>query len=206
MTVVLEVAGLAAAVGVPIVGDRLSRPRIEITPSQWIPARPTQWTFATVQIRNKPLGGPLGAVLTRRTAQGCSINTDFLRGGTGDRIMPTVPSQWIGREELADAVPYSPEIIAASYAGAVTMDSRLRDIPVSYSGEEVAVAVLSAAGAFAFSSESYMHDAFGNPAWRLAYGTYRIVVHVTGSGVDCKRAFKLEYLSSDFSKFRLQKI
>jgi len=51
-----------------------------------------------------------------------------------------------------------------------------------------------------------VHDAFGNPAWRLDRGTYRIVIHVHGSGIDYKQAFKLEYLSNDFAQFRLERI
>ena len=66
------------------------------------------------------------------------------------------------------------------------------------------MAVLSAEEAFAFSSESYAHNKFGNLAWRLGRGTYRIAVHVHGSSVDHEQVFKLEYLSDDFAQFRLQ--
>ncbi len=81
------------------------------------------------------------------------------------------------------------------------------DIAVSPDGEEVAVAILRDGEAFAFSTESYGYPSWGNPRWRLEYGTYRIVVRVRGSGILEERPFKLEYLNNDdISKFRLEAI
>ena len=71
------------------------------------------------------------------------------------------------------------------------------DVAVSPDGEEVAVAILRDGEAFAFSTESYDYDRWGNPAWRLEHGTYRIVVRVRGSGILEERQFKLEYLNDD---------
>jgi hypothetical protein len=203
---VLGVAALGASVLVPFAVEALERPRLEIIPSQWIPAGPTLWTFAIVQIRNKPLVGPLAKLLTRQAVQGCVVDIDYFRWGTDERIIPTVPGRWTNHQELIESVPCSLETLVASRVGERTTDRRYRDIPVSRAGEEVAVSVLSGGEAFAFSSESYVHDAFGNPAWRLDRGTYRIVIHVHGSGIDYKQAFKLEYLSNDFAQFRLERI
>jgi len=46
---------------------------------------------------------------------------------------------------------------------------------------------------------------FWIPEWKLLMGTYRIVVRVQASNRadEYKQASKLEYLSSDFSKFQL---
>jgi hypothetical protein len=87
-----------------------------------------------------------------------------------------------------------------------TLDPRQHDVAVSRAGEEVAVAILRAGEAFAFSTESYDHNAWGNPAWRLERGTYRIVVRLRGSGVEQQEAFKLEYLNNNFAEFRLQAV
>src|SRR6266568_3898941 len=80
------------------------------------------------------------------------------------------------------------------------------DVAVSPDGEEVAVAILRDGEAFAFSTESYAYPSWGNPSWRLEHGTYRIVVRVRGSAIQEERYFKLEYLSNDVSKFRLEAI
>lgn len=80
------------------------------------------------------------------------------------------------------------------------------DVAVSPDGEEVAVAILRDDEAFAFSTESYKYPSWGNPAWRLEHGTYRIVVRVRGSGILEERPFKLEYLDNDVSKFRLEAV
>lgn len=85
-------------------------------------------------------------------------------------------------------------------------DPRRIDVAVSPDGEEVAVAILRDGEAFAFSTESYDYDRWGNPAWRLEHGTYRIVVRVRGSGILEERQFKLEYLNDDVSKFNLETI
>jgi len=200
---VLAVAALGASVLVPFAIEAFERPRLEIIPSQWIPAGPAPWTFAVVQIRNKPLAGPLAKLLTRQAVQRCVVDIDYFRWGTGERVIPTVPGRWTNHQELIKSVPYPPETVVASR---VSERTRYRDIPASRAGEEVAVAVLSGGEAFAFSSESYVHDAFGYPAWRLDRGTYRVDIHVYGSGVDHKQSFKLEYISNDFAEFRLAKI
>ena len=182
---VLAIAAIVVAIGVPITVEAFRRPRLEIAPAPWLPAGPTPRTFATVQVRNRPLAEPLASVLTRQAAQGCVVDLDFYRWGTDERAMPTVRGRW------------------TNPTGAETADRRYRDIPVSRAGVEVAVAVLQEGEAAAVSSES---DMFGNPAYRLARGTYRVAVHVHGSSVDYEQAFKLEYLSDDFGQFRLQKM
>jgi hypothetical protein len=75
---------------------------------------------------------------------------------------------------------------------------------VAVGGEEVAVAILIPREAHAFSTESYDYPAWGEPEWKLKHDTYRVVVRVRGSSVQCEQAFKLEYLDNDFAKFRLQ--
>jgi hypothetical protein len=182
---ILAIAAIVVATGVPISVEAFRRPRLEITPSPWLPAGPTPRTFATVQVRNRPLAEPLANVLTRQAAQGCAVDLDFYRWGTDERAIPMVHGRW------------------TNHIGAETADRRYRDIPVSPVGVEVAVAVLREGEAAAVSSES---EIFGNPAYRLVRGTYRVAIHVHGSSVDCEQVFKLEYLSDDFGQFRLQEI
>jgi len=170
----LAVAAFVASVLVPFMVEAFERPRLEIISSQWTPTGPTLWAFATIRIRNKPLAGPLAKLLTRQAAQGCVVDIDYFRWGTDERVMPTVHGH------------------------------RYRDIPASSTGEEVAVAALGGGAAFAYSSETYGYNAFGHPAWRLDRGTYRIAVQVRGSSVDYRQFFKLEYLSDDFTRFRLE--
>jgi hypothetical protein len=87
-----------------------------------------------------------------------------------------------------------------------SLDPRQQNVAVSPDGEEVAVAILTTArGAFAFSTDSYDHSDYGNPNWTLKTGSsYRIVVHVHGSSVSRKEAFRLDYNSRNFSDFTLK--
>jgi hypothetical protein len=87
-----------------------------------------------------------------------------------------------------------------------SLDPPQQDVAVSPEGEEVAVAILTARGAYAFSTDSYGHFAFRNPAWKLPFGSYRISVRVHGSSVNCHRDFRLDYNSDNFSDFKLQPV
>lgn len=220
---ILGAAGLVAAFAAPGAIEVLKRPRLEIIPTPWAPAGPTAWTFATVQVRNEPITTPLARGLMRQAAQGCVVDIDFFRWGTEDKVFPTVPGRWSSHPEPVRRVPspaadpFVPTIITGGTASVNmesgfsdtfdrTLDPPQHDVGVSRDGEEVAVAILRASEAFAFSTESYNHNAWGNPAWRLHHGTYRIVVRVRGSSVEKEQAFKLEYLDEDFAKFRLQTV
>lgn len=219
---VLGAAALGAAFVVPVAIEALKRPRLDIISSPWSPAGPVAWTFAAVQVHNKPLAGPLGRLLTRQAAQGCVVDIDYFKWGPDGERVKTVPGRWSSHQEPIRWVPSPPATPVAPYTGGTaslstepgfspvydrTLDPRQHDVPVSRAGEEVAVAILRAGEAFAFSTESYDYNAWGNPAWKLCYpGTYRIVVRVRGSSVEHEQAFKLEYLSNDdFAKFRLQR-
>jgi hypothetical protein len=219
---VLAVVGIVAAFAAPATIEVLKRPRLEITPTPWAPMGPTAWTFATVQIRNMPITAPLARRLMRQAAQGCVVDIDFFRWGTGDKVFPTVPGRWSSHPEPTRSVPSSvdpfiPAIVSGGTASTSmesgfsatfdrTLDPPQQDVGVSQDGEEVAVAILRTGEAFAFSTESYNHNAWGNPDWRLDRGTYRVVVRVRGSGVEQEQAFKLEYLNDNFADFRLQVI
>jgi len=66
---------------------------------------------------------------------------------------------------------------------------------------------LRAGEAYAWSTESYKYPAWANPDWKLERGqTYGIVVRVRGLSIEHEQPFKLEYLSDDFAKFRLEKV
>jgi hypothetical protein len=218
----LGVAALAAAFVVPATIEWLKRPRLEIVPSPWAPAGPVAWTFAAVRIRNKPLTWPFHWLLTREAAQGLEVQIDFFTWSSGERAMSSVPGRWSSTPQPLRSVPSPPPQTAAQLAstgGTAVLDPnyqsfksvydpdlirRQHDVPVTRGGEEVAVAILRAGEAFAFTDSSYGHPAWGQPELRLQRGTYRVVVRVHGSSIDHTQAFKLEYLSDDFTSFRLE--
>ena len=294
--VILAIVGIVAAIIVPLSIEVLKRPRLEIVPTPWSPGGPVEWTFAVVQVLNKPLTGPLARLLSRQAAQGCVVDIDYFSWGLDEKLMPTVHGRWSSHPEPLRSVParrqkprwragYTPgaqgllispaapapptrEAPRALIPAAVlqshmqraqqtpraltlaaapefpmrghrehlsqrqlcssicralwsslmkpppssvydpTFDPRQQDVAVSWDGkgEEVAVAILTQSGAFAFSTASYEHFRFSNPDWQLSQGTYRISVHVRGSNVDLKQDFKLEYLDKVFANFRLQPI
>ena len=215
-----------AAVAVPLSIERAKRPTLDIVPSPWAPAGPVAWTFAAVRVRNRPLGGISRGFLQREPAQGCAVDLDFYRWGTDERLFATLPGRWSSHREPFQAIPTggpappapvthgTASMALSATAGAgqgpsfrLVYDPALvmleHDVRSGPGGEEVAVAILLPAGAYAFTSESYAHQNWANPAWRLDHGTYRVEVTVRGASVECRRSFRLEYLDDDFSKFRL---
>jgi hypothetical protein len=148
--VALGAAGLAAAIAVPSAIEALRRPRLEIRPSPWSPSGPVDWTFAAIQVHNKPLSAPFSRLLTREVAQGCVVDIDFFAWGTDERAMPTVPGRWSSHPEPIRSIPERPTIASVLAETTVftafydaTMDPREHDVPVGHVGEEVAVAVLT---------------------------------------------------------------
>jgi hypothetical protein len=114
---VLGAAGLVAAFAAPGTIEVLKRPRLEIVPSPWVPEGPVAWTFATVQIRNKPITAPLVKRLTREAAQGCVVDIDFFRWGTEDKVFPTVPGRWSSHPEPIRSQPSPPANVGTFRAG-----------------------------------------------------------------------------------------
>jgi hypothetical protein len=151
---------------------------------------PAAWTFAAVQVRNKPITAPLARRLMRQAAQGCVVDIDFFRWGTEDKVFSTVPGRWSSHPQPIRSVP-SPSALADPFipgppvtGGTAstmsyrpdpgfslvydpTLDPRQHDVAVSQAGEEVAVAILRAGEAFAFSTESYDHN-----AWVTQHGVW----------------------------------
>jgi hypothetical protein len=219
---VIGIVALVVAIVVPFMIHVLERPRLEIIPALYSPAEPLPWTFAVVQVRNKPLAAPLNRLLTRQAAQGCVVEIDYLKWGTRERKFPRIPGRWSSHnppiEWLPNPLPLALPALtgtARQYTGPgfsgvynPALDPLEHDVAVSETGEEVAVAILttvSGLGAFAWSKESYRHPDWANPDRSLDHGTYRIEVRVRGSSVVKKEDFRLDWVSDDFKDFRLQK-
>jgi hypothetical protein len=172
-----------------------------------------------VRVRNRPLHRAIGSFLAREAAQGCEVRIDFYRWDTGTRAFGTIAGRWSSHPEPLRWVPNPPIAAVPNIGGTAiiqsgtggfapafdaTMIRREQDVGVNDAGEEVAVAVLLAGdSAYGWTSESYAHPAWANPALRLDHGTYRVVVRVSGSSVEHQQEFKLEYLGGDFARFHL---
>jgi len=85
MVDVLSIAGLVvgsvALLESPYI-ERLKKPRLEIKPVTWQPSGPLPpMTFASAQVLNKPLPGPLAKILNRDAAESCEVTIDFFTWG-----------------------------------------------------------------------------------------------------------------------------
>lgn len=235
--IVLGVAGLTAAIGAPLGIENRKKPKLEIKPLPWAAAGPTYpMTFASVQVVNRPIRGPLGRLLNRDVAEACEVFIDFFTWGdkaSRIRVFETIPGRWDAHPEpwrpvfevetTWDKLPIETTKIPGQFdlnhphfnvkqTGAQydpSMVSAQQDISVGSDRGRVSVAILRDGEAFAFADESYMHiaDHLAKPDWKLTIGsTYRVEVRVKGANVDHMGVFKLEYYSGDFTNFRLQPV
>jgi len=222
LAIILGAAGLAAAFIVPGTIEYLKRPQLQIVPGAWVPPGPAPWTFASVMIRNKQIVGPAGRFLSRDTAQACVVEIDYYRWDSREKVIPTVTGRWDSHPQPERRVPLDHTNTAIGPAEVdpdalqpsrlvydPSLDIPQQDITVGYDIGQVSVAILRNGEAFAFANESYAYldNQMGKPEWKLAKGTYRIVVRVRPSNAsEQSRPFKLEYLTDNFREFQLQEI
>ena len=164
------------------------------TDDKALPTIPGRWSSHPQPIRYAPFGttpsAPMGTYPPSTPVQPYT-------GGTASTV--GVPMSMGPAPSGAPA----PRTTFDAYFDA-SLDSRQQDVTVGPEGEEVAVAILTTTGAYAFSTDSYAHYGFRHPGWWLPFGSYRIVVRVHGSSVNCQAEFRLDYNSGNFSDFRLK--
>jgi len=192
------------ALAVPFVIESLKRPRIEMKAERWVPQGPVQWTFAVVHVRVRPLPRLIRSVLVRESAAGCTATVEFRQNG--ELVMPEVPARWSSRPEpVRLEIRQSANVtqLVGVYVPENVPQTKTLDLAPGR-WEEVAVAILRDDGeAFAFGAESYAHNEWRNPAWKLDRGVYVVTVRVEASGLSASGQFRLDNLAADFNRFRL---
>jgi hypothetical protein len=183
------------------------RPQVEIEPHDWNHPRP--WRFAAVWIRNAP--PPRWIPLASRDAAiGVRVTVRFYRGG--DPVTPEIPCRWSDRpepirNELVDprtlGAPAGPPIEIGVRDPTLVPQSQVYDLQAGGRWEEVAVAVLVDGEAWGWGAESQLHG-WKHPHWKLDLGVYDVEVRAEWQGTSQTRWLRLEYLSDDWSSFRLQ--
>lgn len=209
---VLSILGVVLAI-YQLLGAAIRRPRLCITASEWHPTGAGAVTFATVRVSNKPIGRVL-PLLTRDVAQACTVSIDFLVFHTNQKVLPTIPGRWSSnptplRSVEVDSTEPDFTLIWSTGPPQFDFDPNVapphRDLGITTpdKGVEVAVAVLTDVGAYAWGTESYLYN-LRKPEWELQHDTYR--VEVTANALNATEVtvpFKLEYLDEDFATFRL---
>jgi len=76
------------------------------------------------------------------------------------------------------------------------------DVATVGPGEEVAVARTSGGEAYAFSSESYLHN-WRRPGWKLDPGGWTVTVRASSSDAEVARQFRFEVLSDGALTWRV---
>jgi hypothetical protein len=204
-----------AALAVPFTIEFLKRPRLTIEPSPWLPQTTFPFTFASVEVRNKPLPRPFNWVQSRDVAQACEASIDYYKLDSKEKLFDTVQGRWDSHEQplaeiIAPPEPDDPDRLKVIGVYDPSRVSRQENIAVGNDRAQISVALLTNKGhAFAFGDESYAHlPMFDKPDWKLPEGAYRIVIRVRASNLPKvhEQAFKLEYHGPDFSKFQLQSL
>ncbi|HVP75824.1 MAG TPA: hypothetical protein VMS63_07365 [Gaiellaceae bacterium] len=223
MALTLAIAGFVVALAALLLTfalEWLKRPRLTVDASLFRPGGPTQWTFATVEVRNDPsMPWPFRMFLSRQSADACEVALEFRRSGEPALALPPIQGRWSSqpepirrepivlpqdlRERGSPDSPQGPLIqLIPAFDPAMAQASRRMDVAAADRGEQVAIAVLRHDGtAFAWGAESYAFPGWQNPDWQLDRGTYDVTVRVRGSGVEVAKAFELPFLSGNFAAF-----
>ena len=203
---ILAAIAIVVAIAIVFYVEWLKRPRLEIVTAIWQPPRPVQWTFAVVQVRNRPLGWPFRWLLLRSTAIACEALVEFREPGNRQLAISAVPARWSGQPEPLRSVQVpgngGKPALALHYDESMVPASRRLDIPPDVDGHELAVAVLRPDGtAHAFGADSYAHFAWKHPDWELERQVYEITVRARASGVTTSRRLWLDNLAPNFDRF-----
>jgi hypothetical protein len=200
--VVLIVAGLAGLILTPI-RALLRVPKIVFSPIPWQGSGPVPWTFATVEIHNKPLPPRVAWLISRETALDCTAEVEFRR--RGELVVGPVAARWNDRLEPLRLQPAGEGTTwFAVYAPELVPETERRDLPPSTRGSSVAVAILRDDGtASAWGARSYGFRDWRNPEWELSRGEYEVTIRVAFADHSAESTYRLPFTKSDFAAFRL---
>ena len=204
----MAIAGIvlgAAALVVMLLVEWLKRPRLEIAPARWQAAGPVPWTFAAVEVKNRPLFPLLRSFLVRDSAQSCEVTLEFREPGKRQLAIPSVPARWSAQPEPLRSVPVqgpSGTTFAVQYDPSLVPQSLRLDVPAGDTGREIGVAVLRSDGtAHAWGAQSYAYVDWKNPDWVLQRQVYEVTVIARASGVTARHRFTLDNLAANFATF-----
>jgi hypothetical protein len=223
---------LAIVVGIatPFVVEWLKNPRLEVVPQRWEAEGPIYpMTFASAMVRNKPIRGPVGKILNRSPANACEITITFYRWAgpeSREKLFAPICGRWDSHEQpwrpQYEVEPDQPlgqlpagetprvQVRLKGYMYDQSLVQPQEDISVGSDRGRISVAILRDSNAFGFSDLSYRDGqpsgSMCKPQWKLDKGTYRVEISVQGSNASCFAVFKLEYLTTVFTDFRLQPV
>lgn len=144
--------------------------------------------FYHVKVRNRPAWWPLPG---RKPAWASKATIEVL-GANGSRVISdTIQARWPSQPEpLIPAVAGNQQMNLVDFAR--LMNARKVDIH-SHEDQTISLAIKydGQPDCYIFSNESYLHNAWLNPAWRLGAGEYRILVTVFCERGRVQRAFTL---------------
>jgi len=126
MTDVVGFAGLVvglAALILPFCIERLKRPRLEIELVPWQPSGPVyQMTFASAQVHNRSIRGPLARFLDRNAAEACEVTIDFFTWTdepSRKRVFSPIKGRWDSHRQPIEMTPVaSSRGVSAGWADA----------------------------------------------------------------------------------------
>jgi hypothetical protein len=194
----LAVLAILIALSLPVLIDRVKRPRLAIIPTSWSPSFPTAWSFATFAVYNRPRR--LARLFSTDTAAGCRAFADVRKPNTQDFVLRGIQLGWSHKPQPLNTNPDG----TTRFAPERTPERIWADLPAGDTGFEVAAAILHDDGtAYAFGVDSYAFD-HRNPDWKLDRGSYDVDVRIEGGGVSAKRTLRLQFQSSKLNEFILE--
>jgi len=190
--------GIIASGIAAIVYERATRPAIEIFLDDapialgQYPGLPPL-AFYHVKVRNRPLSWQLAS---RKPAWSCKATIEIFNSNGARAFSDPVQARWPSQPEpLVPAVAGNQSISLVDFAR--LMNARKVDIH-SHEDQTISLALKydGQVDCYIFSNESYLHNAWSNPAWRLGPGEYRVLVTVFCELGRIRRTFTLKNLGT----------
>jgi hypothetical protein len=221
--IVLGLAGIAVALGIPLFIEWSRRPRLRIQRADDANRRDAEppWRVVHVKVANEPLRGWRSRCLLRNPATSCRVEVIFKSESDGAETR--MPGRWAAGPEPISRVVFPPRVdieylpidpsagvpdVQWHFDPTKLPQSARLDISADSEGEPVPIALKyrGEEQAFGFTGESYAYDGWRNPNLALPDERYTVTVRASAGGITAKADFRLDNSGDAETHFRLQSI
>lgn len=219
--IILGLAGIVIALGVPLLIEWSRRPRLRIERADDANRRDAEppWRVVHIKVANEPLRGWRSRCLLRNPATSCRVEVVFK--SESDSSETQMPGRWAAGPEPISRVVFPPRVdieyapidpnagvpdVQWHFDPTKLPQSARLDISADSEGEPVPIAIKyrGERQAFGFTGESYAYDGWRNANLALPDEMYVVTVRASAGGIGAEAIFRLDNSGEEETDFRLE--